>query len=394
MMYIAYEGEVYNGWDSKTGMELMKNLGVKIIRLGIPADAMFPTMTTQNDEEIAKVHAIISNATANGIEVIGEWGGSYFRDTKTWDHSNELPRRDLSDDSYYQNWIADYEENWYRVTAELSEITLWEVGNEPNAVGVYFGGALMTLEERAEIYTDELYAASSGMHRANTENVCIMGAITEPEGLGNSYKGSWESAHYELWGKYKNKGRAIAFLEYIYDFIDSGAFPSPYYDDYFQCAAWHPYTFYSFDADYFVAENDKIYRTIQQREGKDKRVYITEFGFSDGMVTVPQGSEQSVQELIADYIEEMYEAVATRMPYVETVCLFRAFNDTRDRYWGAEESLTKYGLFYDPNPCEEYPDYISGTQTIAVAGSPKPVAYAYQRAAGGSGPLTLMQNRK
>ena len=389
MMYIAEEGYSVNGWDYKKGMSLMKNLGVQMIRLSIPAGEMFPTMTSRNEEKISLMHEIIAEAHADGIELIGTFGNSYLRDTGAWTYSSALPRRELSDGSYYQNWLEDYEENWYRVTAEFSEIDLWEIGNEPNFVGNYLDGGLMTLEERAEIYTDELYAASSGMHRADKSNISIMGAITEPEGLGNSHKGSWESAHYELWGRYKEQGRAIAFLNYIYDFIDGGAFPSPYYDDYFQCAAWHPYTFYDFDADYFAEENGKIYETIKTREGKDKRVYITEFGFSDGML-ISDDPNKSSQEIIAEYTEEVFETVKTRMPYVETVCIFRAFNDTRDRDWGGGQSLTMYGLFYDPNPSAEWPDYIPGTDEEAVPGAPKPAAYAYQRAAGGNGSLELM----
>ena len=45
MMYIAEEGYSVNGWDYKKGMSLMKNRGVQMIRLSIPAEEMFPTMT-------------------------------------------------------------------------------------------------------------------------------------------------------------------------------------------------------------------------------------------------------------------------------------------------------------------------------------------------------------
>ena len=153
MMYIAEEGYSVNGWDYKKGMSLMKNLGVQMIRLSIPAGEMFPTMTSRNEEKISLMHEIIAEAHADGIELIGTFGNSYLRDTGAWTYSSALPRRELSDGSYYQNWLEDYEGNWYRVTAEFSEIDLWEIGNEPNFVGNYLDGGLMTLEERAEIYT-------------------------------------------------------------------------------------------------------------------------------------------------------------------------------------------------------------------------------------------------
>ncbi len=395
MMYIAYEGQHHNGWDAATGMELMKNLGVKMIRLDIPASAMFPTMDTRNEEVIAEVHGIIAEAQKRDIEIIGVALPDYRR--AGWDYSGTLIRRSEEEDSEYRIWMENLEEMYCIIASELKEVTLWEMGNEPNGSRTYTDGKTAGLEEVAEIYTEQMYYASLGMHRANPDNVSIMGAFTEPEGLGHSDEYSYEDR--ALWGPYGDQGRAIGWLNYIYDFILGGGFASIYPDDYFQAAAWHPYTFRSFDADYFVAENQKIYDVILQREGKDKRVYFTEIGFSDGFVGESldvdgdtDGSKK--QEVIARLTKDLYETVAERMPYVETVCWFRAFNDTRDRYWAGDDdfarTLTMYGLFYDPNPDAKYPDlYPMDVGVSAVPGAPKPVAFAYQQVAGGQGPLDL-----
>lgn len=396
MMYIAYEGATYNGVDYVKGMELMKNLGVKMIRYDLPVTLMFPTPTTRNEEVIAKAHAIAGEAIKNGITLIATCLPDYR--SAGWYYGGELLRRDEKEGSEYQLWLQNIEQFCYLAAAEMTEINLWEMGNEPNGSRTYTDGTTANLQEVAEIYTDQMYYASAGVHRANSMNVSIMGAFTEPEGLGRSDTVNYEDR--ELWGKYGDQGRAIAWLNYIYDFIESGGLPSIYPDDYFQAAAWHPYTFIDFDADYFVEENQKIYDVIKTREGKDKRVYITEFGYSDGfgggMLDVEGDTDGSAkQEVIAKMTKEMYETVRDRMPYVETVCYFRAFNDTRDRYWAGDDgfarTLTMYGLFYDPNPDNTYPDlYPMDTGEPAVPGAPKPVAYAYQEVAGGEGPLDLL----
>ena len=395
MMYIAWEGYSANGIDYVTGMQLMKNLGVKMIRFDVPASLMFPTIDTRDEAVIAQVHDLIAEATKNGITLIGTCMPDYR--TTGWYYGSDLLRRNEEEGSVYQLWLQNMEQLYYLVASELTEITLWEMGNEPNGARTYTDGTTANLKEVAEIYTDQMYHASLGIHRANPDNVTIMGAFTEPEGLGLSDEVSYEDR--DLWGEYGDQGRAIAWLNYIYDNIESGGWPSIYPDDYFQAAAWHPYTFINFDADYFVEENQKFYDVIKEREGKDKRVYITEFGFSDGfgggMLDIEDDADGTKkQEIIAQMTKEMYETVRDRMPYVETVCYFRAFNDTRDRYWAGDtpfaKTLTMYGLFYDPNPDGTYPDlYPMETGSPAVPGAPKPVAYAYQEVAGGEGALDL-----
>ena len=400
MMYICYEGNEYNGVDYVTGLQLMANMGVKIIRFDVPAAEMFPSVdeSKKNVQAIEKARAMVKKARQLGIEVIGCYYSDYCSALGGWQNSNGVIRRDHGENSAYQKWLEDSGEIDRLVCSALPEITIWEMGNEPNGTKPYTDGSVATLEELAIIYAEKMYYSSEGIHAANKNNIAVMGAFTEPEGLGNSPKANYEPR--ELWGRLKDKGRAISWLEYIYDAIDSGELPSLYYDDYFQAAAWHPYTFTYFDADRFVTENGKFYEVIKRREGKDKRVYITEYGFSDGMVIKTENGENR-QQAIARMIKEVYTVILTRMPYVECCCYFRAFSDTRDRFWAksgdgsVDWSMAMYGLIYDPNPCTEYPDYLPGEGTdvcseeTAVPGTPKPGAYAYQKVAGGSGSLEL-----
>ena len=53
------------------------------------------------------------------------------------------------------------------------------------------------------------------------------------------------------------------------------------------------------------------------------------------------------------------------------------------------EQVSAYGLFYDPDPTVE--DKVIATGELAVPGSPKKGAFAFQEVADGAGDLTLMQ---
>lgn len=349
VMYIAYEGYKYNGVDYKKAMLVLHNMGVKCIRNTMFNIDCFPTPTTENKEAIKLMHDILAEAAKYDIRVIGQTSGIYY--------GNGFNKRDMSENSTYLKWFDMYEDCFYRQVKEFKEVTYWEIGNEPNCTGMYADGGTYTLKEKAAIYTDALLYASRGIHRANPNAVTVLGGLGEFSGLSAC--------------------KSKQFLELLYDNIFSGQWPSTYPDDYFQVAAWHPYTFYNFNRKEFVKYNNETYDVIKKREGKDKKVLFTEFGFSDGMVK---------QSEIAAWMPEVFKTIREEMPYVESLCYFREFNDINDLDWGADTSLTMYGLFYDPNP--DHNDVLDGKKVIP--GAPKPAAYAFQKAAGGSGDLTVM----
>lgn len=365
MMYILYEGQNYNNVDYKLGLETMKNLGVKRIRFDVPAYAMFENLSTseENNGKVEEARAMIAEANKNGIEFIGGFSTASYYVDKGWTWDNKYPRRDTTEGSYYMNWLDGVEEMAYKVVKALPGITYWEMGNEPNGVAFsYTDGTTSTMKETAEIYTDIIYVTSRAIHRANKDNISVLGGLTELAGLGTT-------------------GGNATFLNYIYDNIYSGKYPSKYPDDYFQVACWHPYTFDYFDADEFVKENDKVYNVIKQREGKDKKVIFSEFGFSDATIS---------QETIVRLMPKVFDTIRNRMPYVETFCWFRAFNDYNDKNWGGDTTLVCYGLFYDPNLEYEGDGNNKYQGKLYIPGEPKPQAYAYQACAGGEGDLTKM----
>lgn len=366
MMYIVNEGYNYNNVDYVTGLQTMKNLGVKRIRYDVPTVTGFPNLESVSERFVQTSHDIIAEAAKNGIELIGGClPYHYFFDQGWIDRVGgaSVPRRDTTEGSYYNQWLQGVGDMMYKIVSEFPEITMWELGNEPNGVAyTYMDGTTATMKETAIIYADLMYVCAEAVHRVNKDYLTVMGGLTELSGLGTT-------------------GGNASFLQDIYDYIYSEESPSQYADDYFQIACWHPYTFTDMDPDYFVEQNQKVYDVIKTNEGKDKKVIFSEFGFSDAGVS---------QQAIVQFIYTLFDTVRERMPYVETICWFRAFNDYNDRGWGGDTTLVMYGLFYDPNYEYEGSGDNKYKGTLYIPGEPKPQAYAYQACAGGSGDLTLM----
>ena len=366
MMYIVNEGYNLNNVDYVPGLQTMKNLGVKRIRFDTPGGDAFPDLETVIEGPAQTAHDIIAEAEKNGIEIIATClPYNYFYD-KGWVYSvtgAAVPKRDTTEGSYYNLWLQGVGNMMYAIVSEFQEVTMWELGNEPNGNPyTYMDGSVATMQETAVIYADLMYVCAEAVHRADKNDLTVMGGLTELAGLGTT-------------------GGNASFLQDMYDYIYSNESPSQYADDYFQIACWHPYTFADMDPDYFVEENQKVYDVIVKNEGKDKKVIFSEFGFSDATVT---------QQAIVQFIYTMFETIRERMPYVETICWFRAFNDYNDRSWGGDTTLVMYGLFYDPNYEYEGSGDNKYKGKLYIPGEPKPQAYAYQACAGGTGDLTLM----
>jgi hypothetical protein len=120
--------------------------------------------------------------------------------------------------------------------------------------------------------------------------------------------------------------------------------------------------------------NNNIYNVIKYNEGKDKKVFLTEAGFTDG------GGVATMDQVKA-YIASMYETCLADLPYVESLHYYRPF-DAYDEMGGAG-TYYGYGLFTDPL------SHANGANV--TLGAPKASAYAYQDIAGGSGSLKMMQ---
>lgn len=355
-------------FNMKQEVKLMANLGVTSVRIWMHLDSVLSSPTEVNEEKAEQVHELVAELQKYGMQVIGMSHTSFHNGS----YRTGKPARDVSEGSYYVEWLNDYYTSWKTAATEFSEISVFEIDNEMNNADFMCslaGEKIYSQEEMSQIATDMLYYGSRGILEANPDALTLMGGLTEPDGLG--------------------AGTNKSFLQKVYNNIYSGEYGYFYGiedmseaslnpDDYFKAACWHPYIGGSdFNRENFVRFNGEIYQVILDNEKKHKKVFFTEIGFSDATF----GEEKS-----ALFLEEMYKTVREEMPYVEAVNYFKLLNVATIGWTG---TVSRFGLFHDPDVNRI--DYALSGNVRNTPGSPKEKAYAYQRVAGGKGSLTLIQ---
>lgn len=335
MDYIAFEG-VGNGIDYVKAFELMDNMGVTSIRHWMHATWFFDANYNVIQENVDLMKEILAEMQKYHFQIIGMSHASVG-------YGHAKVGRDSEN---YSAFIENYEYSWYMLASLFPEITIWEIDNETNNVDFmpdYEGGSF-TLQEMADISTDLFFYGSRGVHAANPNATTVMGGFV-----------TW----------------APDWLEMVYQNIKSGEYGegSTNPDDYFQALAWHPYVSI-LNVDGFVAEQQAFYDTAYEYEGKHKTVYFTELGGFDYFLS---------HEDAAEAIKTLYTEIPERLPFVESMHYYRAFNNIAD-------NNNQWGLFTDPNP-----DRVDMEKGVRLnPGMPKLSAYAYQKAAGGSGSLEFL----
>jgi len=337
--------------DWKETHKLISKMGVKSVRVWLHSYWIMKDPETYSEKGLALGREIVESLLDMDVQIIGMNHSNFHSESHVNGKSTVAkPARDLSEGSEYLLWLEDYKTTWKNLVKAFPEIIYWEIDNEDNN-DVFFenlDGGSFTLREKADIYTDMLYYASLGIHEGNPNAITVLGGLITKS--------------------------AENFLQYIYDNIASGDFYSTYPDDFFQVACWHPYMD-NFSETGFKKINDDIYAVIKKNEGKDKKVFLTEMGWSEGNISA---------ENIADYIPRMYKLIKEEMPYVESVHYFRMYDDLSST-WGSASEKT-FGLFTDPRN-----HGVANENEILAA--PKDSAYVYQKSAGGSGSLTSYQEK-
>lgn len=340
------------GVDYKYTHKLFESMGVKSVRLWMHCNWIMNSPTEYSPSGLEKMRRIYNDIKDEGYQIIA-MNHSNFHATGMINSSSTTakPARDLSEGSDYLKWLEDLETTYYNMVLAFPEIEYWEIDNECNNDDFMprLGGGLFTLDEKAEIYYDMMYFASRGIHRANPNAKTVMGGIVV--------------------------NNAETFLNKIYDLIESEDSWSNNPNDYFQVGCWHPYMSF-FSKNKFIELNNSIYSVIREREGKDKKVFLTEFGFSEG-------NGFSVEEQ-SKYLEDVYDACLNDLYYVESMHYFRMY-DNYASTWGSDAEKT-FGLYYDPTMYKE----IDGVKAREYA-EPKDTAYVYQTLAGGEGNLKEYQ---
>ena len=110
---------------------------------------------------------------------------------------------------------------------------------------------------------------------------------------------------------------------------------------YFQAVAWHGYFLkseYSLDA--WLDGNRSVYAMMERHGDGDKKVFLTEFGFSDG-----GDRETDVRQ--AGWLEEIFGSL-DQLPFVDSVYPFRLMDYRSSK--NADPTEIHYGMmcaFYD-----------------------------------------------
>ncbi len=383
--YIAWEG-IGQKIDFVGAYKLLHNLGAKSTRNWMHFKYLMEDPYTFKEGAAEKMHEILLEADSYNIQIIGMNHTNWDIHTNKW-VGGKHEYQPWTGSDYYK-WLEVYEDSWYTLVKEFPEVTYWEIDNEINNMDfMYIQSApkdsrgrnlILSLEQMAQISADMMFYASRGIHRANPKAITVMGGLVDPNGLGTKGCGySYDNP--SLW---VNTGNMAEFLEVLYDCIDSGKHGSKFADDFFQVAAWHPYYYGKPADDFFVAENNKIYEVIKRREGKDKKVFLTEFGWNPKANVAGTNRNITLEEL-SEWIPNLYTTIRQKMPYVESLHYFRMFDNIAD-------NNHTYGLFFDPDPNDSYSE-VTWIPKIGNAGAPKLTAYAYQKAAGGKGDLTILE---
>ena len=359
-----WESKNHAEYDCADSVAIMKNLGVRVWRNWMHLPWLLDAPDLINPDAAARFHQSTQAAQKQGIEVIGM---SHFWFTERANEVFAVPDRDLTAGSEYMRFLDSYRLSWETMVREFPEITLWEIGNEINNDAFVHPfdwattGRVFDFEQKALIAVDMSYYASLGVHTANPAATTILGGLASPNAFYN--------------GKNEN------FLERMYQLIGSGVWPSTDPDDFFEALAWHPYTTTQTSekkpAMDWVQVNLDLYAIAQKYEKKAKKVYLTEVGWYDTATLNEKDFEADLDRNIA-YMQEMYRLTAEYLPFVESICYFRLYNDYSEWTWQKARWVTSFGLLHDP---------------VYEDGLPKSIAYAYQAMAGGQGDLTLSRNR-
>lgn len=308
-------------------IDLLKVMNVKCMRNWMHLTTVLADPNTAGTKNETRQKEWIKQLQEAGVtKIIGMshyWFLPESIDTTGMDKNlarSAAPYRDTDEGSVYMEWLELYEQSWYTMAATFPEITFWEVGNEVN-MNLYLHpltyesrGETFSAEEKSEIVTDMLYYASRGIHRANPQAIVIFPGLAPVDGFQSM----------------------ATFLNRVYTNIESGKYGSGTTDVncYFQAVAWHGYVLKGeFTVDEWIAGNKLVYSVMEKHGDGNKKVFLTEFGFSDG------GKHATDLEQ-AGYYEQIY-ARLNEMPFLDSIYPFRMIEDTNN----PDQTEVYYGIF-------------------------------------------------
>ncbi|GHU99877.1 hypothetical protein FACS1894211_06080 [Clostridia bacterium] len=279
--------------------------------------------------------------------------------------------------TYYAPFLKIVEDTYKLLTAEFPDVKYWECGNEINdnmychKSGGYWNNTgdnskYYTIDEKAQIGVDLMYAATKGMKAGNPNAVSVMPGLVFDNSISTA-----------------SASRGIRpFLTKLYGKIESGNSPSvgsvrsTDADDYFEVLNWHPYNFggNSSASSSFTQLNLAVYQIAKDHGDDGKKVFFTEFGYTtteNGILNTDTAARENREQIEGGFIAADMLNIRTHLTFVATVIIFRMY----DWEGAAQESVASnieigFGLFTDP--------------TLSVGPRPKKIAVELQKAIKGA----------
>ncbi len=359
---IASDDVQVKGFDVDITIDLIKMLGCKTVRFRLPFSLM-STPESVNEAKLEEVKSILGRIIAAGISPVGQYSIFPAYTSFRPDSYSSVPR---PDDPAYVEWMEALSDMWEKAASLFPEITYWEMGNEFNSNTFFHPNGYQAVsgslqegtngfkyEEQVVAVTDYMYYATQGMHRGNPNARSVMPGLSP---LNNSF---------------------IAVENFIYDVYDRvksgqapcGSVKSTEPDDYFEVLCWHPYIDGTLDEGWLNAQN-RIYQAAIDNGDEGKKVFFTEFGFSDDGI-------EDLEEAQIGYFERAYGYCKNDMPYVERLFAFRLYQCSYAATWGGSRE-DHYGYFTEPDGVHGF--------------GPKQKALSLQRLYGGVGDLYKYYN--
>ena len=234
------------------------------------------------------------------------------------------------EEDYYKwtQWLflKLYEKCYELLATEFPEITYWEPGNEFDMVDGTFlhpigwtagSSNVFTSSEAARITADLCWYANRGLQKVDKKNVTVFPGMTMSP-------------------------TTATYLEETYQWIESKKIPTgeEYSDtntwNYFQICAWHPYPSSTVEAAADTCET--LYNVMKDHGDGDKKVWITETGFSEDRFGYDQ-------DRIDALYKDLLDITKSRLKFVETLFLFRMTDCYTTPISDYEDH---FGLFYAP----------------------------------------------
>lgn len=322
-----YDFNIERGHSLEIAYDKIREMNVRSFRVWMHFGNIFDSYDKLNKKWAQYFHKLFSDLYDCGIRQIISMSHNWFLDHPSARNCAVMytPARDMNADSAYKHFLEMYETSWYLAAKEFPEIEYWETGNELNH-NVFLSPAgrlenpdfpFFNHEEKAAIMTDMMFYASQGIKRANKEMVTVMPGMAPAQALETGY--------------------IAQTLEYVYNNIDSGNFGSRDSDDFFDVLCWHPYCSAGMPVAEWKGYNDDIYKVAQRHGDNGKKVFLSEFGFSD------IGSSET-DTYLASAGTEKYIIARESMSYIESIHAFRLFDDYSAFNWGG--NYEKYFGFY------------------------------------------------